>query len=69
MITDHHLPGSKQPNAFALVNPVIETSKFQSKSMAGVGVAYYLMGVIRRILRERDWFDVDRPEPNLADYL
>ena len=69
VITDHHLPGSSKPNAFALVNPVIETSKFQSKSMAGVGVAYYLMGVIRRLLRERDWFDADRPEPNLADYL
>ena len=27
------------------------------------------MGVIRRLLRERDWFDADRPEPNLADYL
>ena len=69
VITDHHLPGASKPNAFALVNPVIEPSKFQSKSMAGVGVAYYLMGVIRRLLRERDWFDTDRPEPNLADYL
>ena len=69
VITDHHLPGANKPNAFALVNPVIETSKFQSKSMAGVGVAYYLMGVVRRLLRERDWFGDDRPEPNLADYL
>ena len=38
VITDHHLPGSSKTNAFALVNPVIETSKFQSKSMAGVAL-------------------------------
>ena len=69
VITDHHLPGASKPKAFALVNPVIESSKFHSKSMAGVGVAYYLMGAIRRLLRERNWFDGDLTEPNLADYL
>jgi len=69
VITDHHLPGSVKPNAYALVNPVLAESSFPSKSMAGVGVAYYLMGVVRRLLRERDWFEKNRSEPNLADYL
>ena len=69
VITDHHLPSEIRPNAYALVNPVLPESTFPSKSMAGVGVAYYLMGVVRRLLRERDWFETRRSEPNLADYL
>lgn len=69
VITDHHLAGHEIPQAFALVNPTLVESKFPSKCMAGVGVAYYLMGVIRSLLRERNWFDRARPEPNLAEYL
>ncbi|MDC0213844.1 single-stranded-DNA-specific exonuclease RecJ [Gammaproteobacteria bacterium] len=69
VITDHHLPGKKRPDAYALVNPVLSESTFPSRSLAGVGVAYYLMGVVRRLLRERGWFDTNRPEPNLADFL
>ena len=69
VITDHHLPGKERPDAYALVNPVLSESTFPSRSLAGVGVAYYLMGVVRRLLRERGWFDTNRPEPNLADFL
>ena len=69
VITDHHLPAEVRPNAYALVNPVLSESTFPSKAMAGVGVAYYLMGVVRRLLRERGWFETGQPEPNLADYL
>jgi single-stranded-DNA-specific exonuclease len=37
--------------------------------MAGVGVMFYLLGVVRRELRTRGWFNVSRPEPNLAGFL
>jgi single-stranded-DNA-specific exonuclease len=37
--------------------------------MAGVGVMFYLLSVVRRELRARGWFSVSRPEPNLARFL
>lgn len=70
IITDHHLPGDKLPAALALVNPNLTDSTFSSKSMAGVGVAYYVLSWVRQELRSRDWFQqTQREEPNLAQYL
>lgn len=70
IITDHHLPGDKLPAALALVNPNLADSTFSSKSMAGVGVAYYVLSWVRQELRSRDWFQqTQREEPNLAQYL
>jgi single-stranded-DNA-specific exonuclease len=36
--------------------------------MAGVGVIYYVLGLVRAHLRDEGWFR-DRTEPNLADWL
>ncbi len=70
IVTDHHLPGPVLPAAHALVNPNLHGSDFESGALAGVGVAYYLLGQLRSELRNRDWF-VARgiEEPNLAQYL
>ncbi len=69
IVTDHHLPGADLPAAHAIVNPNMPTADFGSRALAGVGVAYYLLGVVRGQLREMGWFDASRPEPNLAQYL
>ena len=69
IVTDHHLPGEKLPDADAIVNPNCPGDKFPSKALAGVGVVFYLMGVLRSVLRQRDWFTVPRQEPNLASLL
>jgi single-stranded-DNA-specific exonuclease len=69
IVTDHHLPGDTLPAADAIVNPNCTDDAFPSKAMAGVGVMFYLLGVVRRHLRERDWFSAARPEPNLAQFL
>ena len=69
IITDHHLPGAELPAAFAIVNPNLDGSQFESSAMAGVGVAYYVLSCVRSELRLRGWFEGDRPEPNLARYL
>jgi single-stranded-DNA-specific exonuclease len=69
IVTDHHLPGETLPAAHAIVNPNCEGDAFPSKAMAGVGVMFYLLSVVRRELRARGWFSVSRPEPNLARYL
>ena len=69
IVTDHHLPGEKLPAAHAIVNPNCAGDVFPSKAMAGVGVMFYLLSVLRRELRARGWFGVSRPEPNLARFL
>jgi single-stranded-DNA-specific exonuclease len=69
VVTDHHLPGESIPEADAIVNPNNHGDTFPSKAMAGVGVIFYLLTVVRRELRDRGWFNRARPEPNLARFL
>ncbi|MDX2428584.1 MAG: single-stranded-DNA-specific exonuclease RecJ [Xanthomonadales bacterium] len=69
IVTDHHLPGEKLPDAEAIVNPNCPGDQFASKNLAGVGVVFYLMSVLRSALRERNWFTLPRREPNLARLL
>lgn len=70
LVTDHHLPGAELPEADAIVNPNLPGDEFPSKSLAGVGVMFYLLLALRSCLRERDWFNTHNvPEPNLAEFL
>lgn len=69
VVTDHHLPGARLPDAVAIVNPNQPGCDFPSKHLAGVGVVFYLLAALRTHLRGRGWFGVGRPEPNLADLL
>jgi single-stranded-DNA-specific exonuclease len=67
LVTDHHLPGSGMPNALCIVNPNQAGCGFPSKSLAGVGVMFYVMLALRAELRRRGAFS--KPEPNLAHLL
>lgn len=70
IVTDHHLPGKTLPYADAIVNPNQLECNFVSKSIAGVGVAFYLMLALRKYLREQQWFQVKQiDEPNIAQLL
>lgn len=69
IVTDHHLPGETLPDAHAIVNPNCPGDSFPSKNLAGVGVVFYLVSVLRSALRERNWFTLPREEPNLARLL
>jgi len=69
LVTDHHLPGETLPAAEAIVNPNLNDSEFPSRSLAGVGVAFYLMLALRAHLRQQNWFSDSRAEPNLAELL
>jgi len=53
LITDHHLPGPCLPQANVIVNPNVPGSSFASRALAGVGVAFYVMAALRRVLDER----------------
>jgi single-stranded-DNA-specific exonuclease len=68
LITDHHLPGDELPAAECIVNPSQPGCGFPSKSIAGVGVLFYVMLALRAELRRRGRF-AGRPEPNLASLL
>ena len=68
LITDHHLPGDTLPAADAIVNPNLQSCRFPSKALAGVGVAFYLMLALRAHLREQRAFATGQ-EPNLAQLL
>jgi len=70
VITDHHLPGKTVPDADAIVNPNQVDCQFASKSIAGVGVAFYLMSALRAELRERNWYqEQGLAVPNLGQLL
>ena len=54
LITDHHLPGAELPAAACIVNPNQPGCEFPSKSLAGVGVMFYVMLALRSELRKRN---------------
>ena len=61
LVTDHHLPALVDgalvvPKADAIVNPNQPGCTFASKSLAGVGVAFYVLMGLRAELRSRGAF-------------
>jgi single-stranded-DNA-specific exonuclease len=66
LVTDHHLPALINneagtmglPNADVIVNPNQPGCAFESKSIAGVGVMFYVLLALRSELRERGVFTV-----------
>jgi len=68
IVTDHHLPGPELPRASAIVNPNQPGCGFPSKSLAGVGVMFYVVLALRAEMRRRERFTGKR-EPVLADLL
>lgn len=68
LVTDHHLPGEQLPTADVTVNPNQPGCDFPSKSMAGVGVMFYVLLALRALLRESGKFDA-RTQPRLDTLL
>ena len=61
LVTDHHLPASRDgqivlPEADVIVNPNQPGCTFASKSIAGVGVMFYVLLALRAELRQRGVF-------------
>jgi len=70
LITDHHLPAETLPLADAIVNPNQFHDVFPSKSIAGVGVIFYVMLALRRYLSDNGWFEKQSiPEPTMSRLL
>ena len=73
LVTDHHLPAIVDgevvlPRADAIVNPNQPGCAFESKSIAGVGVMFYVLLALRALLRERGMFDA-QTQPKLDALL
>ncbi|MDO4223722.1 MAG: single-stranded-DNA-specific exonuclease RecJ [Acinetobacter sp.] len=64
IVTDHHLTTKPTPDAEAVVNPNQLGCEFPSKSLAGVGVAFYVLACLMTERRKQQLSAV-----NLADYL
>ncbi|WP_408595406.1 single-stranded-DNA-specific exonuclease RecJ [Limnohabitans sp.] len=66
VVTDHHLPAAVLPQADAIVNPNQPGCTFASKSLAGVGVMFYVLLALRAELRARGLFTADAAGAPLA---
>ena len=70
LVTDHHLPGDTLPDADAMVNPNLADCPFPSKSLAGVGVAFYLMLVLCNHLKAKGWVEARGiAVPKIVEFL
>lgn len=67
LVTDHHLPGEGLPAADAIVNPNRRGDGFAGKSLAGVGVMFYVLLALRARLRAEG--RLDGKGPDLAQLL
>ena len=68
LVTDHHLPASELPDAHVIVNPNQPGCSFESKSIAGVGVMFYVLLALRSELRRRGVF-TQQTQPKLDALL
>lgn len=64
IITDHHIPSGRLPEALAIVNPKQADCDACLDHLAGVGMAFYLLILLRKRLRDKGFWG-NRTEPNL----
>ena len=70
LVTDHHLASKTLPKADVIVNPNLVNDSFASKNLAGVGVIFYVMLALKKILTKHDYFNKKNIQsPNLLSLL
>jgi len=53
IVSDHHLPETELPDAFALLNPARADCGFADRKLCGTGVAFFLLMAVWKRLAER----------------
>lgn len=66
LVTDHHLPGERLPDATLIVNPNQPHCPFASKHLAGVGVMFYVLLATRIAMRR---YSEAAAAVNMAQFL
>src|SRR5215472_7364312 len=69
IVVDHHVAEPLLPRAVAIVNPNRLDETSPHGQLAAVGVAFLLAVAVNRALRRAGWYGVDRPEPDLLQWL
>lgn len=69
LVTDHHLPGAELPPARVIVNPNLPGESFASKSLCGVGVAFYVMAALSREVARRGYADFEAARRAVTECL
>jgi single-stranded-DNA-specific exonuclease len=69
IVTDHHLAEKSLLPPGIVVNPNHPECQYSFKKISGCGVALKLVMALRKSLRNQEWWNSRRPEPNLRDCL
>lgn len=67
IITDHHDVSGTLPEAYAVINPKRNDCNSGLEHLAGVGVTYCFIIVLRQFLRRKGFY-LHKDEPNLKQY-
>ena len=69
IVIDHHLSDKTLPNVFSIINPNRFDEDSQFNQMAAVGITFLFLMALRKKLREIEFFNKNKIEPNLLSYL
>ena len=69
VVLDHHATEPVLPPAYALVNPNRLDESGEYGYLAAVGVTYLFVVAVNRALREQNYYNDKRPEPDLRLWL
>ncbi|MBF0128416.1 MAG: single-stranded-DNA-specific exonuclease RecJ [Alphaproteobacteria bacterium] len=69
IVVDHHKGESRLPRAVAVVNPNRLDESSPHGHLAAVGVAFLLVVMTNRVLRESGWFKAAQPVPDPLQWL
>ena len=69
IVVDHHVAEPQLPKGARVVNPNRADEESTCGQLAAVGVTFLLIVALNRALREKDWYNQERPEPNLMSWL
>jgi single-stranded-DNA-specific exonuclease len=69
VVIDHHQADEALPPAVAIVNPNRRDDLSGLGHLAAVGLVFMTVVALNRVLRERGFWTLDRPEPDLLAFL
>lgn len=69
IVLDHHRAEPKLPPVHAVVNPNRLDDTSGQGHMAAVGVTFLTIVAVNRLLRAQGWYNEERPEPRILQWL